>query len=65
VFAPLDDATVGPGYLKVTRSKDQVKNAPSIDPDGILPADQEEAIFTHYDLSYVQGASGERRLARR
>ena len=29
------------------------------------PAAEEEAIFEHYGLTYEQGASGERRLARR
>ena len=65
VFVPLDAATVGPGYLKVNHSRNQVKDAPSIDTDGELPAEDEEAIFKHYNLAYQAGASGERRLARR
>ncbi len=65
VFVPLDHATVGPGYLKVTYDKKQVRDAPSIDTDGELPARDEEAIFKHYDLAYQPGAGGERRLARR
>jgi hypothetical protein len=65
VFVPLDHATVGPGYLKVTYDKKQVKDAPSIGTDGELPAAEEEAIFEHYGLTYEPGASGERRLARR
>jgi hypothetical protein len=65
VFVPLDKATVGTGYLKVARTKNQAKDAPSIDTDGILPAADEEAIFTHYGLTYQPGAGGERRLARR
>jgi hypothetical protein len=65
VFVPLAGASVGPGYLKVTHSKDEVKNAPSIDTDGELPVGDEAAIFAHYELPYAQGAAGERRLARR
>lgn len=65
VFVPLAGATVGPGYLKITYAKRQVKDAPSIDTDGVLPAGDEEAIFKHYDLAYEPGAGGERRLARR
>jgi hypothetical protein len=42
-----------------------VKDAPSIDTDGELPAAEEEAIFKHYGLTYQPGAAGERRLARR
>jgi hypothetical protein len=65
VFVPLDKATVGPGYLKVTCTKKQAKDAPSVGTDDILPAADEEAIFIHYGLTYQQGAGGERRLARR
>jgi PRC-barrel domain len=65
VFVPLDQATVGPGYVKVPYHKHQVKDAPSIGTDGELPAGDEEAIFRHYGLTYEPGADGERRLARR
>jgi hypothetical protein len=65
VFVPLDHATVGPGYLRVAYGKKQVKGAPSIDTDGVLPAGDEEAVFRHYGLAYAPGAGGERRLARR
>jgi PRC-barrel domain protein len=65
VFVPLDHATVGPGYVKVGFDRKQVKDAPSIDTDGELPAGDEEAIFQHYGLTYQTGAGGERRLARR
>jgi PRC-barrel domain len=65
VFVPLDGAMVGPGYVKVSCGKKQVKDAPSIDTDGELPVGDEEAIFTHYGLTYEPGGGGERRLARR
>jgi hypothetical protein len=65
VFVPVAGASVGPGYLKVAWAKRQVKSAPSIGPDGELPAGDEEAIFKHYDLGYEPGGGGERRLARR
>jgi hypothetical protein len=61
---PLDQASVGPGYVRVGFDRKQVKDATSIDIDGELPADDEEAIFRHYGLTYQAGA-GERRLARR
>ena len=64
VFVPLDPATVGPGYVKVSYHKHQVEDAPSIGIDGELPAGDEEAIFKHYGLPYEPGADGERRLAR-
>jgi PRC-barrel domain len=65
VFVPLDHATVGPGYLKVTFDKKLVRDAPSIGTDGELPAEDEEAVFQHYGLAYEPGAGGERRLGRR
>ena len=64
-FVPLDYATVGPGYVRVGYDRKLVKDAPSIDTDGELPAGDEEAIFRHYGLTYQAGAGGERRLARR
>jgi hypothetical protein len=65
VFVPLEHATVGPGYVKVTYDKKLVKDAPSIGTDGELPAEDEEAVFQHYSLAYEPGAGGERRLGRR
>jgi PRC-barrel domain len=65
VFVPLGEATVGPGYLKVAYDKKQVKDAPSIDTDGELPAGDEEAVFTHYGLPYQATADGARLLGRR
>src|SRR6202034_65230 len=65
VFVPLDQATVGPGYLKVSSGKKQVKDAPSIGTDGELPVGEKEAISRHYGLTSEPGAGGERRLARR
>ena len=65
VFVPLEGATVGPGYVKVAHDKALVKECPSIGTDDILPAEEEEAIFKHYGLTYQQGAGGERQLARR
>ncbi|MGF1432011.1 PRC-barrel domain-containing protein [Kitasatospora sp. LaBMicrA B282] len=64
VFVPLEGATVGPGYLKVHYPRGQVRGAPSIDTDGVLAAEQEPAVFAHYELAYETGAAGERRLAR-
>ena len=65
VFVPLDQAIVGPGYVKVGYDRKQVKNAPSIGIDGELSAGDEEAIFRHYGLAYQAGAGGERQLGRR
>ncbi|WP_280672643.1 PRC-barrel domain-containing protein [Kitasatospora sp. MAP12-44] len=64
-FVPVEEAVVGPGYLQVPYPKSQVKDAPSIETDGVLPAEDEAAVFGHYQLAYQQGTGGERRLARR
>ncbi len=65
VFVPLDRAVVGPGYVKVAYDKALVKGCPAIGTDDVLPAEDEEAVFRHYDLTYQPGAGGERQLARR
>src|SRR5262245_54643176 len=64
VFVPLAGAGVGPGHIRVAHAKKHVKDAPSIDTDGELPAVGEAAIFAHYGLSY-QADTNQRRLARR
>lgn len=63
-FVPLDQASVGPRYVRVGFDRKQAKDAPSIETDGELPAGDEEAIFRPYGLTYQAGA-GERRLTRR
>ncbi|MGW0756902.1 PRC-barrel domain-containing protein [Streptomyces sp. NPDC002814] len=65
VFVPVDEAVLGPGYVQVPYAKGQVRQAPAIGTDDVLPAEQEEEIFRHYDMTYRPGATGERRLARR
>jgi len=65
VFVPVADAVVGPDYVRVPFDRNLVKGAPSIDPDGVLTAEQEPEVFSHYNLDYATGAGGERRLARR
>lgn len=64
VFVPLDDAIVGPDYLKVSYGRALVRKAPSIGTDDVLPAEGEEAIFRHYGKTYQTGSAGERQLAR-
>ncbi|GAA1368858.1 hypothetical protein GCM10009612_56190 [Streptomyces beijiangensis] len=64
-FVPLQDATLGPDYLKVAYAKALVRTAPSIGTDDILPAEDEEAVFRHYGLSYQPDKGTVRRLARR
>ena len=65
VFVPLAEASGLISALTSGVRKDVVKKAPSIDTDGELAAAGEPAVFAHYELDYVPGAGGERRLARR
>ncbi|MFJ2745686.1 PRC-barrel domain-containing protein [Streptomyces sp. NPDC087440] len=62
-FVPLTGASVSPSHLRVAWPKQVVKDAPSIDTDGELAADEELPLFAHYKLDY--GTGGARRLARR
>jgi hypothetical protein len=64
-FVPLQGALVAPDSVRVAYPKGQVKGALSIDTDGELVADDEPGLFEYYGIPYQQGASGERRLARR
>lgn len=64
VFVPLTDAVLGPDYVKVSFLKELVKGAPSMGTDDVLPAEDEKAIFAHYELPYRPGANGERQLGR-
>lgn len=63
VFVPVGDVVAGPDYVRVPYPKAQVKSAPSIGTDDVLPAEDEEAVFGHYGLPYRP--DGVRRLARR
>ena len=65
VFVPLDGATVSPSAVRVRYDKKLVSDAPSIDTDGELAAAAEGAVFAHYNVPYVPGPSGGRKLARR
>jgi PRC-barrel domain protein len=65
VFVPLNQATVGLGYLQVRYDRKLVRDAPSIGTDGEFPAADEKAIFTHYGLAYHPGTDGARQLVRR
>jgi uncharacterized protein (TIGR02271 family) len=57
-FVPLGEASVSGGKVRVPFSKDQVKDAPSVDPDGELSAEEEQRLYAHYGLSFGDPASG-------
>ena len=65
LFVPLIGARVSPKHIRVMTDKKVAKEAPYIEPDGLLEASAEPGIYAHYGLPYELGASGERRLGRR
>ena len=50
-FVPLAEADPARGEVVVPYSKDQVKGAPSVDPDGELSMDEEQRLYGHYGVS--------------
>jgi uncharacterized protein (TIGR02271 family) len=58
-FVPLAQANPERGNVVVPYDKDQVKDAPSIDPDGELSPEEEERLYSHYGVGHEVG-DGER-----
>jgi hypothetical protein len=66
-FVPLRGITIGPDYLQVAVSREQVKDAPNLELQGAELAQGDESdLYHHYKLNYTppETESG-RRLARR
>lgn len=62
-FVPLAEAEPTRGKVVVPYSKDQVKDAPAVDPDGELSHEEEARLYSHYGLAASGGAgssNGER-----
>jgi uncharacterized protein (TIGR02271 family) len=57
-FVPLRDATPDDDQLRVPYDKSQVKDAPSIEPDGQLSRSEEADLYRHYGLEYSETRSG-------
>jgi len=56
-FVPIRDASEADGSLRVPFSKDQVKDAPKVDPDGQLSQRDEAELYRHYGMSYSESES--------
>jgi uncharacterized protein (TIGR02271 family) len=54
-FVPVDGAKPSGEDVQVAYTKDQVKDAPGIDPDGELSQTEERELWTHYGLDYDAG----------
>jgi uncharacterized protein (TIGR02271 family) len=57
-FVPLRGATAAGEDVRVPVTKDQVTDAPSVDPDGELSDAEERRLYEHYDVAY--GVGGDR-----
>jgi len=51
-FVPLAGATEADGQLRVPHEKATVKDAPHVEPDGLLSKDEEATLYRHYGLEY-------------
>ena len=54
-FVPLEGANLTGDRIQVRFSKDQVKNAPRIDPDGSLTPAEEDELYAYYGLASTGG----------
>jgi uncharacterized protein (TIGR02271 family) len=54
-FVPLEGATPAGGDVRVAYTKDEVKDAPGIEPDGALSDAEERTLWDHYGLDYDSG----------
>ena len=57
-FVPLTGASPEGEEVRVQYTKDQVKEAPGVDPDGQLSQQEEAALYRHYGLEYSERRSG-------
>jgi uncharacterized protein (TIGR02271 family) len=53
-FVPIEQATEEGDEVSVPYTKDQIKDAPNVDPDGEISPQEERRIFEHYKLSYSE-----------
>ena len=58
-FVPLRDATVAGNDIRVAYSKNEVKDAPRVDPDGRLTPAEEQRLYAHYGLASRGGYTSE------
>ena len=56
-FMPLEGATSDGEQVQAPFSKEQVKDAPQMDPDGELSQQDEAALYSHYGIDYDESRS--------
>lgn len=57
-FAPLDGASQDGNDIVVPHSKDKVKDAPRVAPDGHLEPEEEDRLYSYYGLASGNGFTG-------
>ncbi len=58
-FVPLSGAQPSGEDVRVQVTKDQVKDAPSVESDGELSPEEEETLYRHYGLDYGTASAGD------
>jgi hypothetical protein len=64
-LVPLRGASVGRAFVRVAYGKNELKDAPRLDPDAELSNELEQQTYGFYGIEYTPAGSGARRLARR
>jgi uncharacterized protein (TIGR02271 family) len=57
-FVPITDAAPNGESVQVPFTKDEVKDAPAVEPDGELASEEEQALYAHYGRSYEAAPQG-------
>jgi sporulation protein YlmC with PRC-barrel domain len=57
-FVPLKDALREEDMIRVPYQAEQIKEAPSVDPDGQISPEEEQQVYAHYGLDYSRSESG-------
>jgi sporulation protein YlmC with PRC-barrel domain len=57
-FVPLNEAHLAGEEVQVPFDQEQVKSAPSVDPEDQLSQDEERRLYEHYGLGYSRSESG-------
>jgi uncharacterized protein (TIGR02271 family) len=60
-FVPIQDAEPSGGQVRVPFEKDQVKDAPRIEPEEELTPQEEATLYAHYGMTYLERGSDRRR----
>jgi uncharacterized protein (TIGR02271 family) len=57
-FVPLEGASLDGDDLRLAHTKDRIKDAPNLDPDGHLEPEQEQELFRYYGIDEGHGTAG-------